>query len=460
MEPCGKCCVIVKETIEWNGSVIKVFDLVLAVVLLCSMGSFHTSIHFSSASKTRLMPMYNAFSQLYFTVLVIYLGVLVLPSSDTTAAVSNLVFVVQGFLTHWLWVYMLVRKARPAAAMILPVAIAYAMALGFPGTRNTTGGAPFWICPLVLPSKSTIYLYAGLGVMLAIVLAGFVAKRKDSPVKFYMSFVLVLLVLQAGGAALAVNASLDGGLCIFNFVQIMYAVGFPAVLYVTMQWDSKLESQDQATEALQPFLKQGTADTVERLRKLLKCSETNIILAENLELGVRIGEGGYGEVFKGVYLSTTVAVKRFRVQGEISGDTPKLELPVAIIQELEIATQLRHPFIVQYLGLLLDTVQLDMGLVMEIASGSLFDHLTKETPLPWESTLTVALHSAKALAYLHSRGMIHRDIKPQNILMFGEGSSLVAKVTDFGCSRLKQSSGGRFASSHAKLMYFVLFQGQ
>ena len=98
----------------------------------------------------------------------------------------------------------------------------------------------------------------------------------------------------------------------------------------------------------------------------------------------RIGAGGYGDVFKALYSHSFVAVKRFKVlqsaggselgHGHGHGQGRSLEVPAAIVTELEIATRLRHPNIVQYLGLMVDVAALDLGLVMELASCSAFEY--------------------------------------------------------------------------------------
>ena len=86
-------------------------------------------------------------------------GVLVLPGSPTTSAVSKLMFVAQGFLIHWLWLYLVCRKTRRASVMAVPFATAYSLTLAYPISRNE---GDFNICFLYLPSKSAIWLFAAL----------------------------------------------------------------------------------------------------------------------------------------------------------------------------------------------------------------------------------------------------------------------------------------------------------
>ncbi|MGI8650344.1 MAG: protein kinase domain-containing protein [Rubrobacter sp.] len=72
-------------------------------------------------------------------------------------------------------------------------------------------------------------------------------------------------------------------------------------------------------------------------------------------------------------------------------------------------------------------------IVMEyVSGGTLRDLLDREGPLPLDKTLSLTLQAARALKVAHERGVIHRDIKPQNMLLTGTGD---LKVTDFGIAR-------------------------
>ena len=69
-------------------------------------------------------------------------------------------------------------------------------------------------------------------------------------------------------------------------------------------------------------------------------------------------------------------------------------------------------------------------IVMELIDGiTLKEYLQRRSPWPWKEVTFFALQIAKALEHAHSRNIIHRDIKPQNMMLLRDGT---LKVTDFG----------------------------
>jgi len=100
------------------------------------------------------------------------------------------------------------------------------------------------------------------------------------------------------------------------------------------------------------------------------------------------------------------------------------------MREIEIAASLSHPGIVP----LFDSGNAGGVLyyVMPFVEGeSLYERLERERQLPLDDALRIALNVAEALGYAHGRGVLHRDVKPENILLAG-GKALVA---DFGLAR-------------------------
>ena len=106
-------------------------------------------------------------------------------------------------------------------------------------------------------------------------------------------------------------------------------------------------------------------------------------------------------------------------------------------REARSAASLSHPNIVA----VHDTGQTEDGdrfIVMEyVPGGTLKDPIRDKGPLPPGEAASVALQVARALAAAHARGVIHRDIKPQNVLLTGSGE---AKVADFGIARAAGSA--------------------
>lgn len=105
----------------------------------------------------------------------------------------------------------------------------------------------------------------------------------------------------------------------------------------------------------------------------------------------------------------------------------------ALREELRILARLNHPNIVR----LLDSFETDRHLyvVTEFAQGDLFTIIEDDRVLPEDRVRIVAKQLAKALHYLHSKRIIHRDMKPQNCLLASASYGATLKLCDFGFAR-------------------------
>ncbi|HUG27505.1 MAG TPA: serine/threonine-protein kinase, partial [Gemmatimonadales bacterium] len=154
-------------------------------------------------------------------------------------------------------------------------------------------------------------------------------------------------------------------------------------------------------------------------------------LAGRYALGHQLGEGGMAVVFLAhdVRHDRQVALKVLRpdIAAEIGGDR--------FDREIRMAARLTHPHILP----VFDSGEAG-GLyfyVMPMMAGkSLRDRLAGGTILAIDEALQIACQVASALDYAHRQGVIHRDVKPENILMH-EGAALVA---DFGIGKALSSS--------------------
>jgi serine/threonine-protein kinase len=145
------------------------------------------------------------------------------------------------------------------------------------------------------------------------------------------------------------------------------------------------------------------------------------------EILERLGAGGMGEIFRArdTRLNRMVAVKVLP-KSESGDDTPRLRF----MQEARAASGLSHPNIITVHDILSDDGT-DL-LVMELVAGKTLAELAPETGLPIPQALKYAVQIASALAAAHAAGIVHRDIKPGNIMVTASG---LVKVLDFGLAK-------------------------
>lgn len=152
------------------------------------------------------------------------------------------------------------------------------------------------------------------------------------------------------------------------------------------------------------------------------------LLGNRYQIEEKVGEGGMASVYRGIdnKLNRTVAVKILYEQ--FASDPEVLR---RFQKEAQAAAKLSHPYIVNVY---------DEGeeeginyIIMEYLNGpTLKEFILRDGPLPSGEAACIAFQIADALVHAHNQGIIHRDIKPHNILLNEEGR---VKVTDFGIAR-------------------------
>lgn len=157
------------------------------------------------------------------------------------------------------------------------------------------------------------------------------------------------------------------------------------------------------------------------------------LLDNRYEILEVIGTGGMAVVYKALChrLNRLVAIKILK--DEFAGDE---EFRRRFHAEGEAVAMLSHPNIVQ----VYDVSSSDNAnyIVMELIDGiSLKQYMEMKGVLNWKETLHFAMQIAKGLEHAHSRGIVHRDIKPHNIMVLKNGS---VKVMDFGIARVMNKS--------------------
>ena len=147
-----------------------------------------------------------------------------------------------------------------------------------------------------------------------------------------------------------------------------------------------------------------------------------------------LGSGSYGSVVKATLDHLPCAAKILHQIFFRSDDPGQEDFAARFDQECRLLRDLKHPCIVQFLGLVQDPHNRRPILLMELMEESL-THLLEcsSTPLPYHIQVNITHDITLALVYLHTNRVIHRDLSSNNVLI-NAGSR--AKVTDFGMSKI------------------------
>jgi serine/threonine protein kinase/sugar lactone lactonase YvrE len=182
--------------------------------------------------------------------------------------------------------------------------------------------------------------------------------------------------------------------------------------------------QQEVSEEFASFVYRRTKGSPRLIDQLVRS------LGGRLELQGEIGAGSMGRVFRAFDRTTdqTVAAKLVLARAEIDLDTL-----LRFQQEGAVLAKLEHPHIVD----VYDTFAEEHAtcIIMELLDGQSLGHMLRAGPLSLAQAKHLALQVAEALSYAHSQSIVHRDVKPDNVLVLPDDR---VKVTDFGIARLLQ----------------------
>ncbi|CAJ2645771.1 unnamed protein product [Trifolium pratense] len=172
---------------------------------------------------------------------------------------------------------------------------------------------------------------------------------------------------------------------------------------------------------------------------LLPYEEWNIDFSE-LTVGTRVGIGFFGEVFRGIWNGTDVAIKVFLEQ-DLTAENME-----DFCNEISILSRLRHPNVILFLGACTKPPRLSMVTeYMEMGSLFYLIHVSgQKKKLSWRRRLKMLRDICRGLMHIHRMKIIHRDVKSANCLV---DKHWTVKICDFGLSRIITDSPMRDGSS-------------
>ncbi|XP_022954677.1 uncharacterized protein LOC111456867 isoform X1 [Cucurbita moschata] len=195
--------------------------------------------------------------------------------------------------------------------------------------------------------------------------------------------------------------------------------------------DAKLDIQDIGVPLADIYLEEFDISTLQ------------IINNEDLEEQRELGSGTFGTVYHGKWRGSDVAIKRIKKSCFTCRSSEQERLTVEFWREAEILSKLHHPNVVAFYGVVQDGPGGTLATVTEfMVNGSLRNVLlSKDRYLDRRKRLIIAMDAAFGMEYLHSKNIVHFDLKCDNLLVnLKDPLRPICKVGDFGLSKIKRNT--------------------
>ncbi|KAJ7948972.1 Kinase family protein [Quillaja saponaria] len=226
-----------------------------------------------------------------------------------------------------------------------------------------------------------------------------------------------------------------------SLVKDTDSVQFDAMMETLRMQESQYEDGRYATRStglppLDPSLGEFDISTLQVIRN------------DDLEELKELGSGTFGTVYHGKWRGTDVAIKRIKKSCFTGRSSEQERLTIEFWREADILSKLHHPNVVAFYGVVQDGPGGTLATVAEYMVDGSLRHvlLRKDRYLDRRKRLIIAMDAAFGMEYLHSKNIVHFDLKCDNLLVnLKDPLRPICKVGDFGLSKIKRNtlvSGG------------------